>query len=225
MESFNISKRMIFGIIIILIGVGFFLGTLGLIDADTIFSTYWPLILIVFGGVMLLDRSTRNSFGVVLVLLGIFYQIKMFGWFFEDVDIWNLIWPAIIIIVGFWFIFPKRKHSYNIDTLNNTVIFSGANIINTSQDFRGGELTAIFGGLEVDLRQTAITTSEPIVIDAFTAFGGINLKVPDDWRVEMRGLPLFGGWDNKRSANKVGPQANKVVTVKCLILFGGIEIK
>lgn len=225
MESFNVSKRTFIGIVIILIGVAFFLGTLGIIDADDIFGTYWPLILIFFGGIMLIDRSTRNSFGAVLVLLGIFYQLKMLGWFFEGVDIWNLIWPAIIIIVGLWFLFPKRKHSYNIDTLNSTVLFSGANITNISQDFKGGELTAIFGGLDVDLRQTAISTNEPIVIDAFTAFGGIEIKVPEDWRVEMKGLPLFGGWDNKRSANKVGPDANKIVTVKCLILFGGIEIK
>ncbi len=225
MQSFNISKRSIVGIVIILIGLCYLFDTMGLIDADDIFGTYWPLILILFGGIMLLDRSTRNSFGVVLVILGIFYQVKMFGWFFEGVDIWNLVWPAIIIIVGFWFIFPKKKQSYSIDALNHTVLFSGADIINTSQNFCGGELTAIFGGLDVDLRQTTISSNETIVIDAFTAFGGIDIKVPQDWRVEMRGFPLFGGWDNKRSANKVGAEVTQVVIVKCLILFGGISIK
>lgn len=225
MASFNISKRTFLGLIIILIGVTFFLGTIGIIDSDYIFSTYWPILLIAFGLISLIDRSTRNIFGFTLVIVGVFYQVKLLNWFFEGIDIWNIIWPLFIIIVGFWFLFPKRNKTLSIDTLNQTAIFSGANVINTSSDFRGGELTAVFGGLEVDLRQTIIKTDESVIIDTFTAFGGISLKVPDNWRVEMRGLPIFGGWDNKKKDSKVGPEANHVVIVKCLILFGGIDIK
>ncbi|MBC7960811.1 MAG: hypothetical protein H7X94_13210 [Vallitaleaceae bacterium] len=225
MQSFSVNKRSIIGLIIILIGAAFFLDTLGIIETEDIFETYWPLLLIFFGGISLIDRSTRNSFGVILIIVGLFYQIKLSFSLFQEVEIWNLIWPVIIVVVGFWFIFPKRKHTYSIDSLNSTAVFSGADVINTSQDFKGGEITAIFGGLDIDLRQTNIVTEEPIIIDAFTAFGGIDIKVPEDWRVDVRGLPLFGGWENKRSANKVGPNANKILIVKCLILFGGISIK
>ncbi|PKM94666.1 MAG: hypothetical protein CVU84_09115 [Firmicutes bacterium HGW-Firmicutes-1] len=224
MEKYKFSKRSFLGVMIMLVGICLFLNTMGILD-ENIFETYWPILLIIFGLYTLLDRSTRNSFGLMAIIIGVFYQLKILGWFFEGVNIWEFIWPTIIILVGIWFIFPKRKQAFNFDTLNNTVIFSGANIINTSQDFRGGEVTAIFGGMDVDLRNSVITTNEPIVIDAFTAFGGITFKVPDEWRVEMKGLPLLGGWDNKRRSNVTPNPSAKVVTIKCFLICGGIEIK
>ncbi|PKM52027.1 MAG: hypothetical protein CVV02_03290 [Firmicutes bacterium HGW-Firmicutes-7] len=224
MDKHKPSKRIFLGIIIILVGLAILLNTLGILD-ENLLKTYWPLLLVFFGFYSLLDRSTRNSLGIIAILLGIFYQLKTLGWFFTGVNIWELLWPTLIIVIGLWFVFPKTKQSFNLNTLNNTVIFSGANIINTSQDFRGGEVTAIFGGIDIDLRNSIILTDEPVVIDAFTAFGGITFKVPDDWRVEMKGLPLLGGWDNKRSPNKVLSPSAKVVTIKCFIICGGIEIK
>lgn len=225
MSSFYFSKRTFIGVIIILIGVSFFLGALDVVDSDYIFSTYWPILLIVLGLIILVDRSTRNLFGFILVFVGLFYQAKLLGFFFEGIDIWNIIWPLIIIIVGFWFLFPKRKDTLSIDALNQTAFFSGAKVINTSSDFHGGELTAVFGGINVDLRQTVIKIKEPVVIDAFTAFGGITLYVPDNWRVEVRGLPLLGGWNNRKNEDHTCASSENVLVVKCLIICGGIEIK
>lgn len=224
MEKQLFTKRTFLGIVIIFVGLALLLNTLGFVEENLI-KTYWPLLLILFGIYSLLDRSTRNALALIIILLGVFYQLKILGLFFVGVNIWELVWPTIIIMVGIWFIFPKRKLAYNLNTLNNTVVFSGANIVNTSQDFRGGEATAIFGGMDIDLRNSMILTDEPVIIDAFAAFGGITFKVPDDWRVEMKGLPLLGGWDNKRNANKVPSPTAKVLTIKCFLICGGIDIK
>lgn len=218
------SKRTFLGIIIILIGCALLLNTLGYFDVN-ILKTYWPMLLILLGLFSLLDRSTRNAFALMFILLGVFYQLKILDLFFVGISLWELAFPTLIIMVGLWFVFPKRKLSVNLNTLNNTVIFSGANIINTSQDFRGGEVTAIFGGMDVDLRNSVILSEEPIVIDAFAAFGGITFKVPEDWRVEMKGLPLLGGWDNKRKLNKIPSPTDKVITIKCFLICAGIDIK
>lgn len=224
MEKKFFTRRAFLGIAIILIGLTLLLNSLGLIE-ENILKTYWPMLLIFFGLYSLLDRSTRNSLALIVLLIGGFYQLKILDLFFVDVSLWDLAFPTLIILVGLWFVFPKRKQSINLNTLNNTVIFSGANIINTSTDFRGGEATAIFGGMDVDLRNSTIITDEPVVIDAFAAFGGITFKVPEDWRVEMKGLPLLGGWDNKRHSNKVPSPTAKVITIKCFLICGGIDIK
>lgn len=224
MENKGFTRRSFIGLVIILIGFSLLANSLGFIEVN-IFKTYWPMLLVFFGIYSLLDRSTRNSLAVIVLLLGCFYQLKILGWFFVDISLWDLAFPTLIIMIGLWFVFPKRKQSINMNTLNNSVIFSGANIINTSTDFRGGEVTAIFGGMDVDLRHSIILTDEPVVIDAFAAFGGITFKVPEDWRVEMKGLPLLGGWDNKRNPNKMPNPNAKVITIKCFLICGGIEIK
>lgn len=226
MQSFRINKRSVIGLFILAFGILLFLGALDLVDASEILSNYWPIILIIIGLLGLIDRSTSKVFSFLLIILGVFYQLKVLNIFFEDISIWQFVWPAFIIIIGIWFIFPKKKFEDTSDTLNSTAIFAGGDIFNTSQDFRGGEVSAVFGGLEIDLTQADIISEEPVIIDTFIAFGGIDFKVPENWIVDIKGLPLFGGWDNKRKRSKVASNPEtKVITIKCLILFGGMDIK
>lgn len=225
MENYRFGKRAAIGILIILIGIAFLLGSLGVMDAGRLFSTYWPIILILFGLANLLERGNGYISGLLLIIVGVFFQLKNLDILFQEVNLWELIWPVILIVVGLSFIFPKKKRIYSLDAINNAAIFGGANIINTSQHFQGGEATAVFGGLEIDLTGCEIDSQADVLIDAFAAFGGITFKVPADWHVEMRGLPIFGGWDNKKNFPKNGPRPTKIITVKSLILFGGIEVK
>ena len=66
-------------------------------------------------------------------------------------------------------------------------ILGGVNRGNNSRDFRGGDLTAIIGGCEIDLRQAAINGEA--AIDMFAMWGGIEMKVPEDWAVASRVTP------------------------------------
>ena len=47
--------------------------------------------------------------------------------------------------------------------------------------FRGADLIAVMGGCEIDLRQAAINGEA--VIDVFCMWGGIEIRVPEDWTV------------------------------------------
>ncbi|MDA3845954.1 MAG: DUF5668 domain-containing protein [Vallitaleaceae bacterium] len=232
MKNFNINRRAVIGIFIIILGAILFLDAfevMGDLSAGEIFRNGWPVILIVIGLLSLVDSSTSKVFAFILIGLGVFYQLKVLGIFFEHISLWQFIWPALIIIAGVWLIFPKRPHTISSDTINNTVIFSGGDVQIISQDFKGGELNAIFGGLDVDLRQAGISSTDPVIIDVFVAFGGVDIKVPDDWVVEIKGLPLFGGWDNKHKASKMGfnsaDDAPKRLILKSLVMFGGLDVK
>lgn len=226
MKSINIGKRSIIGVFILLLGVVFFLDTLDIlpISGYNLFHSYWPLLLIMIGVLTLFDKTSNNGFSIILIIVGMFYQLKKLGYIFHNVSLWSLIWPTVLIIVGIWFIFPKKKHEVSSDTLNNTVLFSGGDIYSKSNNFKGGELTALFGGLDVDLRDAVIQGSEPVEIDIFTAFGGIDMKVPDDWTVEVKCIPLFGGWDNKHRRRSGENIYGPVLVVKGIILFGGLDI-
>ena len=91
----------------------------------------------------------------------------------------------------------------------------------TSQDFQGGELTAIMGGCEIDLRQASIKSGEA-VLDVFAFWGGIDLKVPLDWSVDLAGTPLLGGFDDKTRPPQGG--STKRLVIKGYAIMGGIQI-
>ncbi|EEF24629.1 conserved hypothetical protein, partial [Ricinus communis] len=69
-------------------------------------------------------------------------------------------------------------------------------------DFRGGEVTSIMGGCDLDLRQSDLTGDA--VVTVYALFGGITIKVPVDWTVILEGTPIMGGFEEKT----VPPAAN-----------------
>ncbi len=138
----------------------------------------------------------------------------------------EIIVPIILIIVGIIFIFTRFKGKSSIhheEQLGHFVIFSGLETRNQAQSFKGGSVTAIFGGASIDLRD-AVLSEEGAELELSAAFGGIELRVPEDWVVVATGLPLFGGWENK-ARFKTSDGTRPVLKINCLALFGGVEIK
>ena len=91
-----------------------------------------------------------------------------------------------------------------------------------SQDFRAASLTAIMGGCELDLRQASIRGGQA-VIDTFAMWGGIEIKVPQDWTVALHGTPILGGFDDKTV--RVGGDGSKILVVTGTAIMGGVEVK
>ena len=92
--------------------------------------------------------------------------------------------------------------------------------MNNSKDFKGGELTAIMGGLEIDLREASLKGDA--VIDIFALMGGVEMRVPEDWLVIIEGFPFMGGFEDKTRPPK---ESTKHLIIKGTAMMGGIEIK
>ena len=141
--------------------------------------------------------------------------------------LFKLIFPVILLVVGVvilcrgWFTGRAAKVKNSGPTQDYAAIFSGNHLSFPGADFHGCNLTAVFGGLELDLRQTVI--QEDMVIHATAIFGGIDVFVPPNVKVKLSSVPIFGGASNKAQPPIVadGP----TIYIDSVCIFGGLDVK
>lgn len=216
------SGRIWLGVLFLVAGFGFLLHQADIIDMLLLLSNWWPLILIVIGLVQLINRKHDSaSSGLLFLLIGLLFLMNQ--WL--DLDLTVYIWPLILIIIGVVIIFTKvkrEKSSHTADDLDTFVLFSGAEINSQSQTFQGGTVTAILGGAEIDLRDAVIIDGASL--DLTTVLGGVEMKVPDNVRVEVAGTPILGGWEDKTRVRREVDEV-PVLKINCLTILGGVEIR
>jgi hypothetical protein len=110
--------------------------------------------------------------------------------------------------------------------LNAFAVMGGGERIVRDSDFQGGEVTAILGGFEIDLRQ-AVIARDAAEMEIFTLWGGVDLKVPEDWNVVVEAVPILGGFSNSTRSGSATPSGGprKTLVVRGTVIMGGVEIK
>ncbi|MDH5610284.1 MAG: cell wall-active antibiotics response protein [Cyclobacteriaceae bacterium] len=213
------NRRAILGLFLIFIGVLFLLNNLDLLPRLPWWVFTWEMLLITIGLFNLITGNRTPA--IILIGIGSFFLIKdAFYWNWRDY------WPVILIIIGVAFIFRQKK-TMNSNVLNENFfdalnIFGGGNQRIVSQKLEGGKVTCIFGGCEVDLRE-----SRPVAgasIEVFTLFGGTELIVPSDWNVKIEVTSILGGFADKRKTTQAS-EHSPMVTIRGMTLLGGGEIK
>lgn len=214
---------MIAGVVLITLGVLFLLDQSGSIDAGTLIGDWWPLVIVAIGLVQLAERPRSpvgplivTGFGAILLLT----QLELIS----D-DVWSYVWPVFLVVVGLIIIFrmPGRNVPAGVgeDVVRTSALFASNELLVTSQRFRGGAVTAIFGGVELDLRQATLDPGGA-TLAATAVFGAVEVVVPRGWRVEANGTPIFGGLSNQVQPAEGGAPT---LTVDATVLFGGATIK
>jgi predicted membrane protein len=221
------------GGIILAIGTVFLLSNLGYGEARRLLD-FWPVFLI-FAGVVKLFDPCRRAWGVLLIFFGAFLLMNQLG---IRHFAWGEFWPLILIAVGtmaMWSAIQARKLTQGLPeneasdprtTLNESAVFGGIQKRLNGKEFRGGQLQAMFGGIEIDMRDADIAENEAVLY-ANSVFGGIELRVPETWYVAARGQGIFGGFtDSTRYTGPVDPdKPKKTLIVLGMAVFGGVEIR
>jgi predicted membrane protein len=224
--SFRVTPHLMFGLMIILLGVVFTLDNLDLADSR-VYLQYWPAGLIVIGLAKLLQARTgegRSLGGLFFVGIGSWMLLDTLD--VIDVSLMDF-WPLLLVVVGgmiVWQAIRGRQHratGVSDETVDAIAVLSGVSRGSNSSAFRGGELTAFMGGCEIDLRRASINGEA--VIDVFAMWGGIEIRVPENWTVIGRVTPLMGGFDDK-TAPPVGTALHKLI-IRGVVLMGGVEVK
>lgn len=211
----------------------------------------WPMFLIVIGIVNYAKDGFKRHGWLVAVFAGTLFLLEEFD---PSLSVSKLTWPAIIIAIGLWMLFGRRKDgklfggnskysssnfgdqqstdAYNSnatnnnssnDYINSVAIFSGTKTSVFSKSFKGGEITSVFGGSEINFAHADINGT--VIIETTQVFGGTKIIVPPTWDVVTEISPIFGGVDDNRSLHQVLPDKSKVLLIRGTTVFGGIEIR
>jgi predicted membrane protein len=224
--------RILIALSIILLGILALLQNMG-IDLSFSIWDWWPLILIFIGiGQVWQPREFRDSIGGFLLIIagGLLLAFNLMP--NVDLNLWSL-WPLLLIFFGFKML---RQHIWGFkrtasqDSVNLSAFLGGGEYAYSSRQLRGGFVTAIMGGCEVDLRQ-ADMAEESMTIETFAFWGGIVIKVPSHWQVSMEAAPILGAMESNISDDVDdslvinGNVSPKRLVVKGAAIMAGIEVK
>ena len=220
-----LTPQLVMGLVIMAVGVLFTLDNLGLISARQ-YARYWPAALILAGILKIWQaRGGGGAFGgLLLIVAGGWLLLSTFH--VVTVSLVDL-WPLLLVFFGVslvWRGLRGRRDRADVDglsTVSALAVLGGVHRGNNSRAFRGGDLTAVLGGCDIDLRQAAIDGDA--AIDVFAMWGGIEIKVPEDWTVSTRVVPILGGVEDKTRPQR-GAATHRLL-LRGFAIMGGIEIK
>jgi len=123
---------------------------------------------------------------------------------------------GLIALVGVFYLIDHAGKS-------EAAVFGGVERHISVQDFHTAQCIAVFGACKIDLRDAQISGKEA-TLEAYAVFGGVEIRVPDDWEVISRGTAVFGGIGDQRRHAPTGPDT-KTLILEGAAVFGGVEVK
>lgn len=218
MKNSSLS-RVLTGIGIVAVGVFAALGAVDIVNFSAIAKDWWPAAAIFLGLVMMLNRN--YLWGFILAAFGGAMLVRTLG--YTDYNVFELFWPAVIIVVGLSILFNRGASSFKTDKSHDdvTAILGGITSNNTSSHYTGGKATAVMGGVSLDLRKATIKHEATLQIMSF--WGGVEVKVPENWVVKNRTNAILGGVEIKNTAatEKDAP----VLYIVGDVIMAGVDVK
>jgi predicted membrane protein len=231
---------MMVGLLLVLGGTLLFLDNLDILPFATA-RAFWPIALIAYSATFIRSKSAATmvwaATGIlagVLLLLGNYHVLRV------SID---TLWPLLLIATGIvlliyrlrWRRFSDRfvvgssskTRSTMINKLAEFAIFSSLRRKVETANFEGGELTSVFGAIVIDMRWAAISSpGKQARIEANAAFGSIELRIPETWRVQLQGSAVFGAYEDKTIPPRPEPGVEwPTLVVSGGTAFGAVEIR
>lgn len=235
MEQTGRNRTLAVGLLIILIGLAFLLRQMDVFTPrveNILFS--WQMLLILIGSFFLVFSDNKTT-GFILILIGGFFilpEIYVLPYNFR-----RTFWPVLLILLGIFILSRsglfRRGEVVTAedgptgpqDYFEEVNVFSGSERRFNGKNLRGGKITSIFGGSEMDLRGSTLSSGNN-VIEVFYMFGGSSITVPQDWHVVNKVTAVLGGFSDKRAITGTSPSdPSKTIILRGLVIFGGGEIR
>lgn len=238
--SKGIISKYLVALLFIVSGILLFARNMGWIDASLFrIVVSWQMLLIVIGLYSIFQRKLFSGF--VLVVIGGCFLISRLNLPWFPVHMGDLAFPLALVLIGLsFFVRSHRKSSWQnrIKTefhtddrqsqpvdgfVRSENLFGSIRQVVLDEVFKGASIRNLFGGTVVDLRRTTLAPGETY-IDLDCTFGGIEIYLPSDWKVDVQCSTILGGCDDKRFQAAMVDQG-RVLVIRGSVLLGGVELK
>jgi hypothetical protein len=207
----------VIGLLIIVWGLALLASNFGWIEPYFVrrLIGFWPLVIVAIGVAKILSARSPSDrvVGGVIAFIGCWF---LFGF--------RQFFPLLLVGLGALLIARAQRRGSPgpaaDDAGSEFAVWSGIER-RVAGVFRGANLTAIMGGIEIDLRE-AVTVSGEAVVDVFVIMGGVEITVPPDWRVVNQVTPILGGVEDRSTGLADAPHR---LVVRGTTIMGGVEIK
>lgn len=224
--------QVIWGIAIIALGVILAGNALGWFNIDIFFKGWWTLFIIIPSFIDIFTEDHKVS-SFIFLCVGVVLLLAAQEVFSYDVA-WKVILAIVLVVLGLSIIFrnlflsknskevaKKIKKLENGDAMDaQTAVFSGSERVYKKEVFSGSNVVAVFGGVDLDLRDAII--EKDAVIKAACVFGGIDIRVPEDVSVKIKSGFIFGGISDERK--NPSESSKHTIYIDAAGAFGGISI-
>lgn len=227
--GFRLTPQAVLGVLIVGLGLLLTADNFNLVEADQVLR-FWPLVFVAVGLTKLVqsDTTAGQVFGGVLAVTGVSMIVDEFWAIDLEID---RMWPLALVAVGAFIVYRAARGETSgppsgpvtSDTqISEFAFWSGKVRKNASPGFRRADLTAVMGGVELDLRGASTTSGQEAVIDVFVWWGGVEITVPPDWAVSNQVVAIMGGADDSSTGTQ---DATNRLIVRGFVIMGGVEIK
>ena len=223
-SSANTARnRTSLGLVLIAVGLVLTLDNAGILRTDGV-GRWWPLLLIGVGIVKVRQprEDGQRAAGVAFLMLGSLFL-------FTSILAVRSAWPLVLVAFGVFLFWqgvegPPREAPPITDSpyVSDMALIGYLKRSHHGHDFRGGSVTAVMGGVELDLRKASLTAGTAY-LDVVAFWGGIEIKVPAGWTVDARVIPLMGAFENKVDALAAASGAPRLV-VRGHAVMGAVVI-
>jgi len=217
------TGQVLFGALVVLVGILLLLDTTGAYPTGGLLA-YVPSLFVLVGVWALVASGFRNLVGpVVVITVAGAWQAVALG--YATVEQVLAYWPLFVIAFGLSLVFGQYRSRIRASEAGHTSLFAvlgGVDGRNTSKAFTGADLTAVFGGVELDLRDAEVV-DRPARVDAVAVFGGAEVIVPREWNVRMDVLPVLGGASDDRPRRE-NQHEDVDLVVTGFAAFGGVSV-
>lgn len=210
----------------------------------------WHSLFIISGIYSIVRR--RFVFGSVLLLIGVYLLGSKLMWFPDNSQ--ALLWPLVLIFIGVLFLKPHRHKNWEERRMfihrkmaqkmanrkmgiqeeqqcqsEDGFLYSNNSLgavrhVVFDELFKGAKISTYFGGTTIDLRHTHIAPGETY-IDVDCNWGGIELYIPSDWKIQIMCNCFCGGCEDKRWQGVHLEKEGSTLLIRGNVSFGGLEIK
>jgi len=219
-QDLRVTPRVVLGLGVMLAGLVLALDSLGLVDGGALFR-FWPLALVAVGIVKWLSPAPQRMSALFWIVAGVAFLLVTLGRM-SFVGVWAVLLFLVGAKIAWKALRPVATPMDPAAALDLLQFMGGTKTVVTTTDFKGGQATAVMGGCEIDLRHASMPEGHPAVLDTFAFWGGIEIRVPDDWEVVTQGSAVLGAFVNNARSQ---PGARRRLVVTGLAIMGGVEVK